>query len=268
MNDRVRKILLIVFLALFIIVVPIIIGYGAGWRINWRWLRLEQTSTLIISVFPDAATVNIEDVDRVTKPGWIKYLPPGTRRIVVTTPQGGRWEKTLELKPGLVTYAEHVMLFVPSLPKPYYPTRSINPTQALSKLNGMTESSTSSQKLTQPNGDLTLDWSQPFELHITKKDGTSKLLTRRSQLIRDVEWYPARSGQPAYPGWILVMDDQSVTAIELDNRDRRNATELAHMDHIDGMRLSTDGDRLYVAGTYLGQHDLYSIDLFQSSTND
>jgi hypothetical protein len=73
-----------------------------------------------------------------------------------------------------------------------------------------------------------------------------KLLTRLSEQIRQVIWHPSNN-------YILYSTDQTINIIELDERVRRNFTELIKLDLVSDMQLSTDGKNLYFY-TEIGQN--------------
>ncbi len=89
-----------------------------------------------------------------------------------------------------------------------------------------------------------------FDLNANKKT----LLTRVSQIITEVIWHPSNN-------YIIYCAENAVNAIELDERDRYNITEIIKLDKIRFPFLSQKGDILYFYAKIGNQEGLYELSI-------
>jgi len=87
-----------------------------------------------------------------------------------------------------------------------------------------------------------------FDLKAIKKT----ILTRISQPITGILWHPSNN-------YIIYATDKSVNVIELDERERRNITELIKLDKISSPYLNQKGDILYFMAKIGNQEGLYKL---------
>lgn len=259
------------FVIIFFLVIPGIIAYASGWRFDPTKQWFVRTSTLIIASYPKEANITIEGEKKSYAPGWIKFLSPGSRHIIVTGQKGERWEKTLKLIPGEVTFAEHIILFSPR--KPVYLTTSqkSNPRRALASLRELSGGGALilARERKQPGGDLLLRQSSPYELMLfDPKTNQEELLQRRSNPITRAEWFPLLPGLPERSGWIVFADRHEIMALEIDARDKRHMITLATTDRIDEFAITSDGRELLIAGQIKGRDAVFKIPLFYNSTTE
>lgn len=110
-----RRIAPWVFVVIFLVTAPILIFYTSGYRFNPNKISIERNGTLIVDSSPRFATVflngtNVND----STPTTLQNLSPGPYNIRVTRNGYLPWEKTLEIRPEQVTFANAVHLWFDS----------------------------------------------------------------------------------------------------------------------------------------------------------
>jgi hypothetical protein len=100
-----------------------------------------------------------------------------------------------------------------------------------------------------------LFYANDFEIWLYDLDKKeNKLLTRLSDQIKQVAWHPSNN-------YIVYSTGQTINVIELDERVRRNFTELIKLKLVSDLQLSHDGNDVYFY-TEIGQVDgLYKLNL-------
>lgn len=78
------------------------------------------------------------------------------------------------------------------------------------------------------------------------------LLTRISSPIKEIIWHPSNN-------YIIFTTDSYISTIELDNREKRNITELIKLDRISDTTYNKDGDTLYFRTRIGNQKGLYKL---------
>ncbi len=107
-----RRILPWLYLAIFIIVAPLLILYTSGYRYNIKKAKIERNGTLIIDSNPKGASVIIDDHDTGEKtPISFQNMPPGWHTIRITKDGYHSWQKNLDVRPEQVSFANHVWLW-------------------------------------------------------------------------------------------------------------------------------------------------------------
>jgi len=92
-----------------------------------------------------------------------------------------------------------------------------------------------------------------YEIWLYNKTGGEKtLITRISQPITAALLHPNKN-------YIIYSTEQTVNSIELDQREKRNLTELIKFDKINYLSLSADGKILYFAGSINKAQGLYKL---------
>lgn len=81
-----------------------------------------------------------------------------------------------------------------------------------------------------------------------------KILTRISEPITDVLWHPSKN-------YIIYSTNKTINIIELDEREKRNITELIKLDEIYSPSLSPKGDILYFGAKIGQQEGLYKLEI-------
>lgn len=107
-----RRIIPWVFAAGFLALAPTLIFYTSGYRINPKKIAIERFGTLIADSRPTGARITLNDQPtRRMTPATIQSLPPGPYRIRFERDGYEPWEKTLDLRPEQVTFADNVRLW-------------------------------------------------------------------------------------------------------------------------------------------------------------
>jgi len=84
--------------------------------------------------------------------------------------------------------------------------------------------------------------------------GQKILLTRISEQINNIIWHPSNN-------YIIYTADNSIYVIELDDREKRNTTELIKLDHVSSLHLDKEGKNLYFYAK-IGNHEgLYKLNI-------
>ncbi|MEK7097760.1 MAG: PEGA domain-containing protein [Patescibacteria group bacterium] len=78
------------------------------------------------------------------------------------------------------------------------------------------------------------------------------LLTRISSPIKEIIWHPSNN-------YIIFTTDSYISTIELDNREKRNITELIKLEHISDTTYNKNGDALYFRTRIGNQEGLYKL---------
>lgn len=118
MSLKVRYTLLTILITTFIVVAPIIILYTAGYRYNFVKNKIEKTGLIVVNSEPENATVFINGKEfKMKTEARIKNLLPDTYLVRVEKEGFHPWEKLLEVKSKLSTFAENIVLFKDALPE-------------------------------------------------------------------------------------------------------------------------------------------------------
>lgn len=112
-----RQILPWVFAAVFFAAAPALIFYTSGYRLNTKKSVIERTGTIIVDTTPRGARITIDDKDTGrTTPSTFQEVAPGPHRIRVERDGYHAWEKTLDVRPEQVTFANTTWLWKKSEP--------------------------------------------------------------------------------------------------------------------------------------------------------
>lgn len=82
--------------------------------------------------------------------------------------------------------------------------------------------------------------------------GQKTLLTRISKQINNIIWHPSDN-------YVIYFTDNAINIIELDDREKRNITELIKLDKISFASLNEKGDTLYFYARIGSQEGLYEL---------
>src|SRR3989338_2513423 len=120
MTLKVRRMLSLIFILLFLIIAPAIILYAAGFKLSKNGLAIQKTGMFIIDSNPRGAKIFIN--------GQIKNLLPGEYDLSLELDGYWGWQKKLTVNPGTSTFVDNIYLFKNSLPVQILPANleSIN----------------------------------------------------------------------------------------------------------------------------------------------
>ena len=129
MTLKVRRILSIIFILLFLAITPVIMLYAAGYRLGRNGLSFQRTGMFIIDSRPRGAKLFIDDQpleswassifkknNFIATPAKIKNLLPGEHNLKLELSGYLSWQKKLTINPGASTFAENIYLFKNDLP--------------------------------------------------------------------------------------------------------------------------------------------------------
>jgi len=116
MKKIIRTILFILVAILFLVLVPIIIGYSQGYRFDFEKKAIVQTGGIYLKVYPAQAKVYIDDKFKgqtrmINDDILIQNLLPKKHKIKVEKDGYFAWEKELEVEKKMVTDAKNIILF-------------------------------------------------------------------------------------------------------------------------------------------------------------
>ena len=83
----------------------------SGYRIDWKWLRIEKTGIVTIKSQPKVVSVIVDASLRATStPVALRNLLPGVYDISINKPLYQGWNKTIQVDPGRVTELNDIVL--------------------------------------------------------------------------------------------------------------------------------------------------------------
>lgn len=111
MSKTFRRLIYIFFVLLFLLSVPTVLLYTAGYKYNFRKWRLDRTGVLFLESIPRNATVLLNNKRvRQTTPARLPALLPEDYQIKIQKSGYLSWQKTLAVLPGQTTFANTVFL--------------------------------------------------------------------------------------------------------------------------------------------------------------
>lgn len=114
---RLRRIIYWSFIALFLLVAPILVLYSMGYRYHWGKNRIEATGLIMLDGMPRDATVRIDGVIRAQRlPARIGGLGENEYTIRIEREGFHPWEQRVVVASGRTTLATDVLLFRDALP--------------------------------------------------------------------------------------------------------------------------------------------------------
>ena len=117
MTLRSRRVVYITFIAIFLLITPVIILYTAGYRYNFQKHKIQKTGIFILKSEPTGASVYLNGKLRnEATPARIANLLPGDYAVKIEKENFYPWQKNLPVESRLTTFAENIFLFKKSLP--------------------------------------------------------------------------------------------------------------------------------------------------------
>lgn len=130
MTIKTRRILYITFILAFLIAVPLITSYAAGYKFSFNQRSFQKTGLLIIDSKPRGAKIYLnnkeqklflrkyikKDGGHINTPAKIKSLIPGEYNIKLELNGYWDWQKKLNIEGGETTFAENINMFKKDLP--------------------------------------------------------------------------------------------------------------------------------------------------------
>ena len=114
-SDRVKRaIAFYTAVIIFCILLPMMLSYALGYKIDFRNfnLKIYKTGIMYLASSPTGATIYINGRKHTdSTPARIEELKPGVYKIEVKLENFYPWEKDLVVRPNMVTRADHIILF-------------------------------------------------------------------------------------------------------------------------------------------------------------
>lgn len=297
-TDRImRAIAFYASVALFLVLLPIVLSYSLGYRIDYRNLKIYKTGILYISSRPAGAAIYLNGNKHYdVTPAQIEELKPGTYRVVVSREGFYPWERELVVRPNMATKADRIVLFpvkqdmkkmgergvvdfvVSDNGYIYYMKksglyRSTMDGQSMKRISSYSEwPENIAGKRFSPAQDKFLFFSDSKIWVVTfdygkKIDGSAEEAKVEEVFagqdpVTDVFWYPGS-------GYLIVVTDKDIEVSELRSGAARNVVVLYKFNaKPQGLSYDEAGGALYFIDTGLGKDFteskyLYRIDLKQ-----
>lgn len=118
MSLRLRRIIYLTFIILFIIVTPLVIFYTAGYRYNWQKSKIEHTGVLALNVKPTDSHLYLNNT-LLAKERPVRFTNLLSNYYLIRAEKDNYfpWQKNLEIRSGQSTLAYDIVLFKKSLPR-------------------------------------------------------------------------------------------------------------------------------------------------------
>jgi len=96
----------------FCILLPIVLSYSLGYKIDYHNLKIYKTGILYLQSRPAGASIYLDGkmIADLT-PAQIEELKPGTYRVEVRREGFYPWEREMVVRPNMVTRADRIVLF-------------------------------------------------------------------------------------------------------------------------------------------------------------
>ncbi len=118
MHKRLRIVISLSFITLFVVTVPAVLLWTAGYSFNWKRQRVQKTGIIQVESVPKNARVLIDGVpQKKTTPAMIVRLLPEDYSVTVQADGYLPWRKTLEVNSGQTTFAAGIFLYKDVLPR-------------------------------------------------------------------------------------------------------------------------------------------------------
>lgn len=114
----VRLAMLIIFIAAFFVISPILIMYTAGYRYDWRNGLLKETGAISVDVEPKNATVYLNGIRLKDKmPIRLNNIAPAKYSLRITAAGYFDWLKEIEVKNKQTNYTKEIILIKKDKPQ-------------------------------------------------------------------------------------------------------------------------------------------------------
>lgn len=118
MKKILRKITVLIFFILFLILAPLITAYSLGYRYDFKTGQVQKNGAFYIKSYPRNAEIFINNKKNKNKtPTQIVNMVPGLYTVRVDKENYVPWTKKLEIISGETTFAEDIVLFLTNRPK-------------------------------------------------------------------------------------------------------------------------------------------------------
>ncbi|MBI1888664.1 MAG: hypothetical protein HYS15_01900 [Candidatus Spechtbacteria bacterium] len=236
MKRTTRTFLFSFFMALFVVVTPVIIAYSQGYRIDFAHARIVETGALYLEPRPAPADLYLNGKLRkrsnvLFQNIFVSNLLPRAYHIEIKKEGYVTWGKNLSVSPRLVTELKNILLFknqyTPSVIFQYAENFSLSPSK--NKLVFVKTSDTPEMYLTvSPHGSLGEAGGESKESRLILKASNqflnyrvSSILWNQDETLLLVALAPlakanGEKNSRAFPEWMAInLQDQNPEAIDL-----------------------------------------------------
>ncbi len=111
--DRImRAVAFYTALAVFFTLLPIVLSYSLGYKIDYKKLKIYKTGLIYVASHPTGAKVYINGrLHGDLTPTRLDELKPGSYKVEVRRDGFYPWEREMEVRPNMVTKADRIILF-------------------------------------------------------------------------------------------------------------------------------------------------------------
>jgi len=107
-----RAIAFYTFLSAFFILLPIVLSYALGYKVDYKKFKIYKTGIIYISSHPAGASVYINGrLNSDITPMKMEDVKPGTYKVEVRREGFYPWERDMDVRPNMVTKADRIILF-------------------------------------------------------------------------------------------------------------------------------------------------------------
>ena len=110
MSLKKRRILLLIAIAIFLVLSPLIIFYASGYKYDWQRNRWLKTGAFYFQTYPSKVKVFIDQKSAGETPELTNYLLPGQYSILLKKKNYQTWQKRMTINQGLVTNVSNLIL--------------------------------------------------------------------------------------------------------------------------------------------------------------
>lgn len=264
MSIKIRQIICLFFYLIFFIITPLIVAYAAGYKFDFNKKRLQKTGIFILDSKPQNAKIFINNQvqqkfnfffnkpNYTTTPTKITNLLPGEYTVKLELIGYWPWEKKLKINSGNSTYAEDIFLFKQSAPILIKDTTKINDSLSNSEIPSIINDNI---KYIIRINDSKILHANDFEIWVNDLiNNKQTLITRISDNITGIVWHPSNN-------YIIYSTNNAINAIEMDDREKRNNTELIKFNKISSLSINQKGTSLYFSTKTNSQEEFYRLDI-------
>jgi len=297
-SDKIRRAIAFYFsCALFCVLLPIVLSYSLGYKIDYRSLTAYKTGILYIQSRPAGASIRLNGKALADlTPAQIEELKPGNYRVEVDREGFYPWKREVAVRPNMATKVESIVLFpmtqeLKKLGERGVTDFAISGKGALyyMKKSGLYRSNmdgTSMKRLSSyaawpdriigkkfaPDGERFLYFTDRAIWVVYPEHGVSaeknaeearieEAITSQDPII-DAFWYPGA-------GYIIVVTDRDIKAAELHGGGAHNVVTLYNFTaRPQGLYYDGENNAIYFTDMGLGKDQkeeryLYKVDLKQ-----
>ncbi|MFA6321203.1 MAG: PEGA domain-containing protein [Candidatus Omnitrophota bacterium] len=112
-SDKIKRMVVFYFsVALFFIILPILLSYSLGYRIDYKAMKVYKTGIIFLNSKPSGASIYINGKMHTSlTPAQIEDLEPGVYKVKVRREGFYPWDEELTVRPNMVTKADSIILF-------------------------------------------------------------------------------------------------------------------------------------------------------------